>query len=187
LNVYIASSWKNRDRVRALAVDLRRHGLIVYDFTDPACRAGVPEIPPEAFPEAFDPQRHRYAAYLERPEWRSAVQCNRAALDRCDVVVLLLPCGADSHADWAYAVGKGKRSAVVHHPPAGERTPTHLWADAILEHDLQVLPWLTGLKYRQPAWPTAQTMGAAGILGIALGAVGALVALGGLWLIGVAP
>jgi hypothetical protein len=142
MNVYISSSWKRRVEVRELAEALRRAGHTVYDFTDPTCR-NSPEIPPERFPDQFDPARHTYAAYIQRvPEWRQAVECNRSALDRCDVVVLLLPCGLDAHSDWAYAVGRGKRSCVVGSPPAGERTPSHLWADAILSDASQVASWL---------------------------------------------
>lgn len=31
---------------------------------------------------------------------------------------------------------------MVGHPPAGERTPSHLWADAMLDRDDQVTAWL---------------------------------------------
>jgi hypothetical protein len=126
--IYISSSWKNRERVRALAEMLRGDGHEVYDFTDPSCRKSE-EIPPERFPEEFDPEQHLYSEYLDRPEWHQAVSENRQALDRCDLVVLLLPCGNDAHADWAYAVGRGKKSVVVGHPGKGERSPVHLWAD----------------------------------------------------------
>lgn len=141
MNIYISSSWKNRDRVRALAISLRENGHQVYDFTDPDSRK-MPEIPPEKFPDAFDPEKHLYREYLNVPEWKAAVQCNREALDRCDAVVLLLPCGNDAHADWAYAVGKGKWTAVVGQPRKGERTPSHWWTDAFLDSDLEVAGWL---------------------------------------------
>jgi hypothetical protein len=141
--VYISASWKQRERVRALANALRAEGFQVYDFTDPACR-NTPEIPPERFPEQFDPTKHSYREYIEAvPEWRTAVDCNRDALDRCSAVLLLLPAGADSHADWAYALGRGVPfSAVVGAPRAGERTPSHLWATARLDTDEEALRWL---------------------------------------------
>lgn len=139
--IYISASWKQRDRVRALANRLRGEGHEVYDFTDPACR-NTPEIPPERFPEQFDPERHNYREYLTAvPEWRAAIECNRAALMRCSAVVLLLPAGADSHADWAFAVGRGVASAVVGGPRAGERTPSHMWADALLDTDDAAVAW----------------------------------------------
>ena len=136
MNVFIASSWKQRTRVRALAVSLRSAGHEVYDFTDPACRE-QPEIPPERFPDAFDPVHHVYREYIQAvPEWRGAIEGNRRALERCDLVVLLLPAGNDAHSDWAYAVGAGKRSLVVGHPNAGDRTPSHMWAsDGFVDSD----------------------------------------------------
>jgi hypothetical protein len=146
--IYISSSWKQRERVRTVAEKLRERGFDVYDFTDPKSRAAFmkvyvdgnrlvtsSEIPPENFPEQFDPERHDYEAYLSRPAWRDAMDCNRRALNHCDAVVLLLPCGNDAHADWAYAVGQGKFTVVAGHPPAGERSPTHLWANFIVEDD----------------------------------------------------
>lgn len=147
MNIYISSSWKNRDRVRKLAQDLRALGHTVYDFTDPASR-GEPELPPERFPVQFDPATHDYAAYLaSSPEYERAVAGNlNWILERCDLCVLLLPCGADSHADWGAAVGAGKRSVVIGHPPKGERTPSHLWADAILPDEAALFRWLSEQK-----------------------------------------
>ncbi len=154
MNVYISSSWKNRDQVRALAINLRNYGHEVYDFTDPDCRS-VPEIPPEKFPEEFDPQVHVYSEYINRPEWRAAVECNRKALCNCDVVVLLLPCGTDAHADWALGMGMGKRSIIVGHPCKGERSPVHLWADALVEkseHAAMLLAYIERQEVQETAW-----------------------------------
>ena len=142
--VYISASWKQRDRVRELAHKLRSLDFDVYDFTDPACRKG-PEIPPERFPEQFDPEKHIYRQYLNQPEWREAVNENRTALNLCDLVVLLLPCGIDATADWAYAVGQGKPSVIVGHPRAGERSPVHLWAEAMVDTDEEAVLWV--LRY----------------------------------------
>ncbi|MCR4436843.1 MAG: hypothetical protein QHH06_14590 [Clostridiales bacterium] len=132
MKIYISSSWKNREEVRKLAVTLRRHGCEVFDFTDPACRK-THEAPPEMFPEQFDPSKHRYKEYIDRPEWRDAVAENREAIANSDLILLLLPCGIDATADWAYGVGLGKPSIIVGQPRAGERSAVHLWAEAILE------------------------------------------------------
>lgn len=141
-DIFISASWKQRGRVRVLANQLRNRGFSVYDFTDSRCRR-TPEIPPEAFPEEFDPKIHDYAGHLARlSSLRAAVDENREALDNCRLVALLLPCGLDSQADWAYAVGAGKRSVVVGHPPAGERSPDHLWADAIVPDEAALFAWL---------------------------------------------
>jgi hypothetical protein len=125
---------------------LREHGHEVYDFTDPTCRK-MPEIPPEAYPDRFDPECHFYPEYLRRvPAWRDAVMANKDAIDWCDVVVLMLPCGNDAHADWAYGVGRGKRSIVYGHPRAGERSPVHLWAQQMTEDRLDITRYLRALE-----------------------------------------
>jgi len=145
MRIYISSSWKNRERVRALAMELRRGGHEVYDFTDPNCRS-VPEIPPERFPEQFDPEEHIYREYINSvPYWRQAVEGNQQALNWCDAVVLLLPCGNDGHSDWAYGVGRGKLNVVVGQPKAGDRTPTHMWSDEILDSDDEVAAYFGNL------------------------------------------
>lgn len=140
--IYISSSWKNRVKVRELADLLRSAEFKAYDFTDPNCRTS-PEIPPEKFPEQFDPESHVYSSYLDQPEWRRAVEENRKALDRCTGVILLLPCGIDATADWAYAVGRGKLSIVLGHPRAGERSPVHLWADAFVQTPEEAVEWFS--------------------------------------------
>ena len=144
MKIYISSSWKNRDHVRSAASILRKFGHEVYDFTDANCRK-TPEIPPEKFPEQFDPEKHFYSEYLSRPEWRNAVEENKKAIEWCDVVLLLLPCGIDATADWAYGVGLGKKSCVVGHPKKGERSPVHLWADEIFGGFADALHWIDSI------------------------------------------
>jgi hypothetical protein len=141
MKIYISSSWKNRDTVRHVATVLRSKGHEVYDFTDPICRR-TPEIPPEKYPEQFDPSRHIYKAYIDKPEWRAAVEGNREAILWADLIVLILPCGIDSHADWAFGVGAGKRSVIIGHPKAGERSPVHLWAEAMFNCNVEFYEWL---------------------------------------------
>jgi len=137
MKIYISSSWKNRDKVREIATRLRKDGHKVYDFTDPNCRK-VPEYPPERQQVPFDPAIHKsHAEYMrnDRANYMYAsVMNNQEALRWCDLVILLLPCGNDSHADWAYGVGLGKASVVVGQPRAGEQSYTQLWADKILDN-----------------------------------------------------
>jgi hypothetical protein len=140
MNIYISSSWKNRETVREIAERLRERGHEVYDFTDPRCRK-TPEIPPEKYPEEYDPETMVYKDYIQKPEWRAAVIENRKAIEHSDIIILLLPCGNDSHADWALGVGMGKKSIVVGRPRKGERSPVHMWADAIID-DVETLYWL---------------------------------------------
>lgn len=150
MKIYISASWKNRANVRLLATVLRKANHEVYDFTDPLYR-NMPEIPPESFPELFNPATHNYKDYLNRPEWKNAVSENRQAIEWADLIILLLPCGIDSTADWALGVGLGKMSVIVGCPVAGERCPTHLWADAMLDNMSEILPWIDELQDRRLA------------------------------------
>lgn len=140
MNIYISSSWKNREEVRQLAESLRNLGHEVYDFTDPACRK-TPEIPPEKYPEEFDPTIHKYSEYIRKPEWKQAVMENKKAIEDADFIILLLPCGSDSHADWALGVGMGKWSVVVGQPRKGERSPVHHWANGMFDTVDQFIEW----------------------------------------------
>lgn len=145
MNVYISASWKKRNMVRVLAVELRRMGHEVYDFTDGRCRC-TPELPPEKFPEKFNREIHNYREYLNRePAFRNTVEENRRAIEWCDLVILLLPCGLDATAGWALGVGLGKKSVVVGQPVTGERSPTHLWANGMVDNVLDVLTWIKTL------------------------------------------
>lgn len=132
MKIYISASWKKRDEVRALADKLREHGHEVFDFTDKKCR-NTPELPPEKFPEQFDPDKHNYQAYLERYEFRLTMRENYQAIKWADLIILLLPCGLDATADWALGVGMGKYTVIVGNPGAGVRCPTHLWADILVD------------------------------------------------------
>lgn len=133
MKIYISSSWKNRKQVRQLAIELRKQNHDVYDFTDPTCRT-TQEIPPEKFPELFNSSKHNYKEYISREEWIAAMQGNKEAILWADLIILLLPCGTDSHADWALGVGAGKKSYILGHPVNGDRSPVHLWANDIFEN-----------------------------------------------------
>lgn len=144
MKIYISASWKNRKLVRELAQTLRLYGHEVFDFTDRNCRQNY-ETPPEMFPEQFDPSKHIYREYIDRDEWRDAVNENREAIKWSDLIILLLPCGIDATADWALGIGMGKRSIIVGHPKKGERSEVHLWADAILNDPNDILPWIDNI------------------------------------------
>ncbi len=149
MKIYISTSWKNRVLVRKLAETLRLHGHEVFDFTDSQCRK-TNETPPEMFPEQFDPSRHVYSRYIDRKEWREAVNENREAVKWADLIILLLPCGIDATADWALGVGMGKRSIIVGHPNKGERSEVHLWADDMLSSIDDIIPWLNSYCLIKP-------------------------------------
>ncbi len=101
MNIYVASSWKNDEQPRAVRF-LRALSHQVYDFrqdgfgwtqVDEHWQAWTPD-------EARDALRHPAAIH---GFWK-----DKAALDRCDVCVCVLPCGRSSHLELGYAIGRGK-------------------------------------------------------------------------------
>jgi hypothetical protein len=147
-HIYISSSWKNKDKVRHLAELLRKNfeEVSVYDFTDPRCRR-CPEVPPETLGSKFDSTKETYKNYLANtPDFlRLAVMENRAAIAKSDLIILLLPCGLDAHADWAFGVGMDKRSIIHGELQDGERVGVHLWAHAASSSEEELLD----LVYRE--------------------------------------
>jgi len=117
-----------------MATKLRLDGHKVYDFTDRECRK-TPEFPHDKRPESFDAKKHKsYRLHLESaPQLYAAVMNNQEAIRWCDLVILLLPCGNEAHADWGYGVGLGKASIITGHPREGDYSATHLWADKIID------------------------------------------------------
>ena len=148
MKIYISSSWKNRNLVREISNRIRKLGHKVYDFTDPRCRASE-EITMEKLHRVGRAEvylKSSYKEHLARAEWMSAVLENKRALNSCDLVILLLPCGIDAHSDWAYAVGRNKRTIIVGTPEEGERSLVHLWADRLFECSLDAINWLETLR-----------------------------------------
>lgn len=120
-----------------MAIRLRKDGHRVYDFTDGNTRK-ISECPPEMQQEPFDPEIHKsYAQYMKNEKaarMYASVMNNQEAIRWCDLIILLLPCGNDAHADWALGVGMGKSSIVVGHPRKGEQSYTQLWSDKIIDN-----------------------------------------------------
>jgi len=141
MKIYICASWKMRNHVRILANKLRASGHEVFDFTDQARRVSRC-IPPEASAmPPFDPARHVYAEYINQEAWWEAVSENRARIEASDAVMLLLPCGNDAHMDFGYGLGLGLKSLVIGAPNPGDRSPTHLWADHMVQSLAEAAQW----------------------------------------------
>jgi hypothetical protein len=123
--IYIASSWKNAEKVRYLAKMLRADGHLVFDFTDMDNR-----------PEGLDkfvfgakqwaehsgksPNEIEYKDFLTWPPTQRAFKSDRAGLDWADTVVLVLPSGRSSHLEAGYGVGAGKELFIFGDLPVGE-------------------------------------------------------------------
>jgi len=103
LKIYPASSWANAhypDVVRTL----RAGGHCVYDFRE--VNSGFRWPPCATWRE--------YIRQLESdPLVAAAFKRDRDALDRCDVCILILPCGRSAHLEIMYGSAHGKPVIVL--------------------------------------------------------------------------
>lgn len=111
MNIYVASSWRNALQPTIVAA-LRDLGHEVYDFRNPA-----PGNTGFAW-SSIDPDWQRWTpdAYRAALQHSIAVEGYRhdiTALRACDACVLVLPSGRSASWEFGYAMGQGKRGAVV--------------------------------------------------------------------------
>lgn len=120
--IYIASSWKNAQKVRELAMKLRLEGHRVFEFTDLDNR-----------PDGLDKfvfhasqwlgkslSEIDWLEFLASPATTRAFRSDKGGLDWADTVVLLLPSGRSSHLEAGYGVGKGKDLFIFGDLPLGQ-------------------------------------------------------------------
>lgn len=114
MNIYVASSWRNLLQP-AIVLALRRCGHEVYDFRKPDPKQPAEkgfswaEIDPNW--QAWTPEQYREA--LKHPIAERGYSFDINALKACDACVLVLPSGRSASWEFGYAMGQGKRGAVV--------------------------------------------------------------------------
>jgi hypothetical protein len=142
--IYVASSWRSVHQPDDVAA-LRAAGFDVYDFRHPAPGD-------EGFNwRTVDPgwttwTVDQYRAGLQRPVAIAGYTLDMQALEACDTVVLVLPCGRSAHLEAGWAKGAGKR--VVIDIPAVEPELMYCMADAVVAPAKELLAVL-----RVREWP----------------------------------
>lgn len=116
--IYLASSWRNELHQNVLET-LRYCDFDVYDFRNP-----IPGNNGFSWKKVSEKEvkQWTFSDYLSAIEHPTAVEgfyYDRRAIENCDTIVLLMPCGNDAHLELGYAIGLGKRS-VVYIPPTVE-------------------------------------------------------------------
>lgn len=147
--IYVASSWRNA-RHPVVVEHLRAQGHEVYDFRNPPDGSGFSwaEVKPTATPgipgkgsdwEAVGD----YLAMIAHPRsvagWRSDFDAMRWA----DVCILVLPCGKSAHLELGWAVGAGKRTAILLEDPV-EPELTYRMVDYLATGLDGLTQWLGG-------------------------------------------
>lgn len=111
MKIYVASSWRNVVQP-AIVLALRKCGHEVYDFRNPG--PGLKgfawsDIDPAW--ESWTPAQYRAA--LQHPIAVAGYKNDIDALRACEACVLVLPSGRSASWEFGYAMGQGKRGAVV--------------------------------------------------------------------------
>jgi hypothetical protein len=111
--IYVATSWRNQYQP-GLVERLRSWGHDVYDFRNPKPgKTGFEWA--EIDPDWREWSTYQYRDALRHPIAQDGYDLDFAALDRCDVVVLLLPSGASAHTEAAWHRGRGG-TVIVYSP-----------------------------------------------------------------------
>ena len=105
MNIYVASSWRNTYQPSVVR-GLTALGYRVYDFRDHGF--GWQQIDENW--ASWTPSEAR--GMLLHPTAQAGFARDKAALDWCDVTVLVLPCGRSAHLELGYAIGQGKPGIV---------------------------------------------------------------------------
>ncbi len=118
MRIYLASSWRNPhfEEVHATlsTIHLRGQPVEVYNFRDPESHFTWDQVDKNWATWGVE----EFNKHLHHPEMERGYQRDRRALQDCDVLVLLLPCGNDAHLEAGVAIGWGK--PVVIYAPNGD-------------------------------------------------------------------
>ena len=104
--IYVASSWKNE--LQPLVVEtLREQGFEVYDFRDGDFKFENLQSKTDNLrvPDLWD--------LIKNPVAQNHWEEDKAALDVCDALVVVFPCGNSSHLEAGYVAGR-KRPVIAY-------------------------------------------------------------------------
>lgn len=117
MNVYVASSWRNKIQQNVVSV-LRADGHKVYDYRHPEPgNDGFhwSEIDPAW--KNWSPEK--FSQGLDHPIAHHGFSLDMKALEACSACVLVLPCGRSAHLELGWAAGAG-RLTIVYMPETEE-------------------------------------------------------------------
>lgn len=147
--IYVASSW--RCTMQPVVVEsLRTAGHEVYDFRNPKegdegldwsevmpsyrrVGPGSPEPPADA---------REYVEALSHPISEAGFANDFDAMRWADTFVLVLPCGRSAHLEVGWAIGQGKRTAIVLDGPSVVPELMYKLADIVVRDLAGLHAWL---------------------------------------------
>jgi hypothetical protein len=143
--VYVASSWRNPLQPGVVRT-LRSAGIDCYDFRNPAPgeegfswkEVGGTALGPKG--SDLEPVEN-YLRMIEHPVAVAGYGRDFEAMERADAFVLVLPCGRSAHLELGWAVGAGKRTAVLLEDPC-EPELMYRMVDFLAPSLFDLLGWL---------------------------------------------
>ena len=142
--IYVASSWRCAEQPAVVAA-LREHGHEVYDFRNPPGLTGFAwsEIDPEWL--GWDIETYR-GKVLDHPRALEGFSADFAAMEWADTFVLVLPCGRSAHLELGWAVGAGKRTAILLSQDKFEPELMYRMVDRLATSLDEVVAWAGGVR-----------------------------------------
>jgi hypothetical protein len=142
--IYVAASWRTLMH-QPVVCTLKAADFDVYDFRNPPGGTGFTwkEVGlPNTTGTNDECNVTDYLAALQTPRAQEGFNSDMRHLENCDVVVLVLPCGASAHLELGWAVGNGKRTCI--YAPFDTMVPElmYLMVDYIASSMFDLLGWL---------------------------------------------
>lgn len=142
MKIYVASSWRNKG-IGEVVSTLRSNGHEVYDFREDdedGAAFNWSDIDPNWLSWTPD----EFVKNIGHPRADAGFRRDFDALKSCDAVVLVMPCGRSAHLELGYAVGAGKRTAIL--LSDGEPELCYRMVDCLTAHMSILLNWLYDLR-----------------------------------------
>jgi hypothetical protein len=138
--VYVASSWRNPLHPGVVAA-LRAAGIDHYDFRNPDGGTGFSWDQVGGTPFSRSEPVDGYLKMIQHPRAVEGFTADFDAMQRADAFVLVLPCGKSAHLELGWAVGAGKRAAVLLEDPV-EPELMYRMVDYLAPSLFDLLGWL---------------------------------------------
>lgn len=147
--VYVASSWRCPMQPAVIEI-LRAARIDAYDFRNPEGGTGFAwtQVMPDFDIDQQLADVDEYLAALDEPLSQAGFDSDFAAMEKADTFVLVLPCGRSAHLELGWAIGAGKRTAILLDPGRNRLvTPELMYkmADYVASSVFELLGWL-GVK-----------------------------------------
>jgi len=151
--VYVASSWRNPRQADVVAA-LKRAEIGCYDFRNPPGGTGFswrevksdydgPRVGTDGIRAKGSDweQVDEYLRMVAHPRAVEGYAADFAAMQRADTFVMVLPCGKSAHLEIGYAIGAGRRTAILLEDPV-EPELMYRGADFLARDLGELLAWM---------------------------------------------